>query len=537
MPRKKGGKKKSLTRTSDVSQPEAVSEEQLKIKSWLDEVCCNIDNFDVTEIPEIDETEIDLDENECNLKELEKPLSILLRKQPDSKIRKLIKIECEWEKCQFETINEKTYFNHVYNHLKEEQTEIIKCKWNLCRFETLDQDEFIRHLDFHAYHTKLKTFGYAITNIISALPVCQNDSKIRNTIPIIPQKYFCHWNNCNESYLTFMDFVKHVNRHISEYQNVVTSPWKHSDRIRMKDLRVKCKWNDCGNRELPNVFELKRHLRTHTNEKLIGCSNCGHLFANKNLFVNHCVRQVVGQRTFKCAECKKLYPTEKLLNDHIRVHVNKYQCSICGLSVQKKSVLARHIRYRHVTDKSFACDECDYKGTTKRDLDSHSNRHKKGDFYKCDVFQCNYSCRTMMALKRHDAREHLGQPAYYICHIHGCYKKFLRGYLLTKHLKSDHDFILAPGHSRFIYKQDEDGFYRLQTKRVENLKEAKLISSKVDVKIGYEIESITKNSNNVLIKIKEVDDEKMEIDEERIARKKDINDFAIVKSYRQKLKK
>jgi hypothetical protein len=80
MPRKKvkGNKKKSLAKQSDVPQPETVSEETLKLRTWLDDVCHNIDNYDMTEIPEIDETEVDLDENECNLKELEKPLAVLL---------------------------------------------------------------------------------------------------------------------------------------------------------------------------------------------------------------------------------------------------------------------------------------------------------------------------------------------------------------------------------------------------------------------------------------------------------------------------
>ena len=144
-----------------------------------------------------------------------------------------------------------------------------------------------------------------------------------------------------------------------------------------------------------------------------------------------------------------------------------------------------------------------------------------------------------MALKRHDAREHLGQPAFYICHIYGCNKKFLRGYLLTKHLKADHDFISPPGHSRFIYKQDEDGFYRLQTKRVENLKETKVTggfaSGLSGTKISYEIESIKNLSEGVNVNVREVpkdpDVDTTEVD------KKDINDFAIVKNYNKLIEK
>lgn len=74
MPRKKvkGSKKRPAAKQTNTFQPEANNtESSLKLKNWLDEVCQNIDNYDMSEIPEIDETEIDMDENECNLKELE----------------------------------------------------------------------------------------------------------------------------------------------------------------------------------------------------------------------------------------------------------------------------------------------------------------------------------------------------------------------------------------------------------------------------------------------------------------------------------
>lgn len=144
-----------------------------------------------------------------------------------------------------------------------------------------------------------------------------------------------------------------------------------------------------------------------------------------------------------------------------------------------------------------------------------------------------------MALKRHDAREHLGQPAFYLCHIYGCNRKFLRGYLLTKHLKADHDFKSPPGHSRFIYKQDEDGFYRLQTKRVENLKEAKFTASParqdVNMKITYEIENVEDSEAIVNVNVRQVTkDEALNLS---LAKKKDITEFAIVKNYSKLIEK
>lgn len=197
--------------------------------------------------------------------------------------------------------------------------------------------------------------------------------------------------------------------------------------------------------------------------------------------------------------------------------------------------------------KSFACDECQYKGKTQRDLDAHRKVHKKDNdsLYKCEVFQCNYASQTLMALKRHDAKEHLGQPQTYQCHC--CTKKYLRGYLLSKHLKTDHNFKLATGHSRFIYKQDLDGFYRLQTKRVENLKEIaepiRMVEEDSNVFVSYEIDNITDQLDSrspINVKMKRVSQLKHVLpiySEYSTEDSKDINDFAIVKNYKKIIKR
>ncbi|KAH0808797.1 hypothetical protein GEV33_013995 [Tenebrio molitor] len=52
---------------------------------------------------------------------------------------------------------------------------------------------------------------------------------------------------------------------------------------------------------------------------------------------------------------------------------------------------------------------------------------------------------------------------------HNCKKQFIRGGLLTKHLMKVHNYHWPSGHSRFRYKEDQDGIYRLQTVRYETL--------------------------------------------------------------------
>ena len=54
-----------------------------------------------------------------------------------------------------------------------------------------------------------------------------------------------------------------------------------------------------------------------------------------------------------------------------------------------------------------------------------------------------------------------------MCHV--CNKIYCQGSTLSRHLKSKHNFQWPSGHSRFRYKLDSDGYYRLQTVRYESV--------------------------------------------------------------------
>lgn len=65
----------------------------------------------------------------------------------------------------------------------------------------------------------------------------------------------------------------------------------------------------------------------------------------------------------------------------------------------------------------------------------------------------------------------------YMCHV--CNKVYCQGSTLSKHLKKAHNFEWPSGHSRFRYKLESDGFYRLQTLRYESLELFELLNNKV----------------------------------------------------------
>ena len=76
----------------------------------------------------------------------------------------------------------------------------------------------------------------------------------------------------------------------------------------------------------------------------------------------------------------------------------------------------------------------------------------------------------------------------YMCHV--CNKVFSQGSTLSKHLKKNHNFKWPSGHSRFRYKLEHDGFYRLQKLRYESLELFELLN-----KNEVHFDSLTANQN------------------------------------------
>lgn len=132
------------------------------------------------------------------------------------------------------------------------------------------------------------------------------------------------------------------------------------------------------------------------------------------------------------------------------------------------SNLVTHIRFRHLDSKPFKCNFCKYTAKRKYDMEKHLKIHYPGPFYRCEEQGCRFSCRSANVFRRHRDRSHLGtDEAMYCCHI--CDNRYQRGSLLTRHLLSKHKLCRPSGHSRFHYKRDEYGYFRLQTERYETL--------------------------------------------------------------------
>jgi hypothetical protein len=115
----------------------------------------------------------------------------------------------------------------------------------------------------------------------------------------------------------------------------------------------------------------------------------------------------------------------------------------------------------------------------QNDLIKHINlKHDNHYEYQCN--ECDFKAKELNSIKRHMLKFHLsnGENAFntsdgqhfscsYMCHV--CNKVYCQGSTLSQHLKKRHNFEWPSGHSRFKYKLENDGYYRLQTLRYESV--------------------------------------------------------------------
>lgn len=390
------------------------------------------------------------------LSEAKKPVN---RKKVSAAARmKLISLKCEWNRCEAVYKKIEKFISHVADHLAAEtgppSGDGYLCYWRECWFACGTKEELDRHVYFHAFHAKTKSIGAILME--ERQEQCILDSSGRNMIPEIPEAFQCMWDSCVLRFASAQDFYWHVQGHA-----------KCTDAPESKGT-YDCAWEGCTAAFKRNV-RLRDHVRSHTQEKIVGCPNCGGIYSSNTKFYDHCTRQIpLDSQQHQCSHCSRRYANERLLRDHVRHHINHFKCNECDMTCPNKSTLAAHIRYRHSKERPHKCLHCGRGFAAITDLTRHLSVHSEEPAYVCPFHDCEFKCRAVSTLNRHIKRIHNGLRKYhYACHM--CNAKFSIGDGLTKHLIKVHSFVWPVGHTRFRYKQDEDGFYRLQTVRYESI--------------------------------------------------------------------
>ncbi|CAI9722690.1 histone H4 transcription factor-like [Octopus vulgaris] len=356
---------------------------------------------------------------------------------------RFLDLPCEWQECQFVTNEMEKFIKHLSEHLTtllssvtppEQVLGCFNCKWRNCDVAVIGHiSDYTRHVFFHAFHTKIKCIGSMLVKNLE-LHACTLDGQSCNLIPDLPECLQCGWTHCGAVYDNPEFFYRHVDFHADSFPNG-------------NNLKggCACQWEGCDV-NVKSKHKLREHLRSHTQQKLVACPNCGGLFSSRTKFFDHLERQKDVQ-CYQCSYCNKKFQTERLMRDHVRIHVNCYKCPLCDMTCPNPHGLRNHLRYKHTSERQYNCLECDYRSKTPSDLRRHMETHSENTIM-CHVKGCCFVTRLYQCLASHYQKTHQGIDTHrFACHI--CEAFFTRGSLLTKHLKKTHKYKLPSGYSRF----------------------------------------------------------------------------------------
>lgn len=106
------------------------------------------------------------------------------------------------------------------------------------------------------------------------------------------------------------------------------------------------------------------------------CKVCKRQFLDEfDLNMHHKSRRL-GDKSYKCCGCDKVFRDNTQLNVHSRKHTGEqpYACNICGKKFSVNGNLSKHMRI-HTGERKYECDTCERKFTQFAHLEDHLKTH------------------------------------------------------------------------------------------------------------------------------------------------------------------
>lgn len=151
---------------------------------------------------------------------------------------------------------------------------------------------------------------------------------------------------------------------------------------------------ECCDGTFPSQTLLQIHVKKV--HKKFKCLECNSRFTKKSNLKDH-----EKNISVKCIDCNKKFCTKRLLRDHVKSEHDdneRYTCDLCDGSFSSKFRLKTHVQMR----KLCLCDTCGIQLCNKRDKTLHIQRYHK--VRKCDL--CGTTRTSLEFLKHHISVKH-----------------------------------------------------------------------------------------------------------------------------------
>ncbi|XP_008553025.1 zinc finger protein 723 [Microplitis demolitor] len=179
----------------------------------------------------------------------------------------------------------------------------------------------------------------------------------------------------------------------------------------------------CG-AEFKKRNELSAHMDEHIakEEGDFQCESCNRIFSNLRLFRIHKRVHYPQAKSWTCDQCGKKYSSKNLLEEHRNTHTGHrpYICKVCKKDFASKYTFKAHVKTHEIRPRPFECMQCNKTFLSQQNLTQHERTHLGIKEFVCQ--HCGKAFGSQHNLEVHNI-VHTGHKPYVCDH---CGKAFAR---------------------------------------------------------------------------------------------------------------